>query len=69
MSDHSEEQYLMEQYPRDMIGYGAQPPQADWPGAARVALQFVVNYEEGAESNVLHGDIKPEPGGPIPCDG
>ena len=56
MSDHSEEQYLMEQYPRDMIGYGAQPPQADWPGAARVALQFVVNYEEGAESNVLHGD-------------
>ena len=49
-----------EQYPRDMIGYGGQPPQADWPGAARVALQFVVNYEEGGESNVLHGDAGSE---------
>jgi allantoinase len=49
-----------EKYPRDMIGYGAQPPQADWPGAARVALQFVVNYEEGGESNVLHGDAGSE---------
>ena len=56
MNNNSEEQYLLEQYPRDMIGYGAQPPQADWPGAARIALQFVVNYEEGGESNVLHGD-------------
>lgn len=43
-------------YPRDMIGYGPQPPDPRWPGAARVALQFVLNYEEGAESNVLHGD-------------
>src|SRR5258708_27902347 len=43
-------------YPRDLIGYGARPPQADWPGGARIALQFVLNYEEGAESSVLHGD-------------
>jgi len=50
----------MEHYPRDMIGYGAQPPQADWPGGTRLALQFVVNYEEGGESNVLHGDAGSE---------
>jgi putative urate catabolism protein len=43
-------------YPRDMIGYGRKPPQADWPGGARIALQFVLNYEEGGENNVLHGD-------------
>ncbi len=43
-------------YPRDMIGYGAEPPHARWPGGARLALQFVVNYEEGAESAILHGD-------------
>jgi putative urate catabolism protein len=43
-------------YPRDMIGYGGKPPQADWPGGARIALQFVLNYEEGGENNVLHGD-------------
>jgi len=43
-------------YPRDMIGYGRNPPQADWPGDARIALQFVLNYEEGGENNVLHGD-------------
>ena len=46
----------MEHYPRDMIGYGPQPPKADWPGNARIALQIVLNYEEGGESNVLHGD-------------
>lgn len=46
----------MKDYPRDMIGYGARPPQADWPGQARIALQFVLNYEEGGENNVLHGD-------------
>ncbi|KAB7781954.1 allantoinase PuuE [Methylorubrum populi] len=44
------------QYPRDMIGYGRTPPQAKWPGGARVALQFVVNYEEGGENCILHGD-------------
>jgi putative urate catabolism protein len=43
-------------YPRDMIGYGARPPHARWPGGARLAVQFVLNYEEGAESSVLHGD-------------
>ena len=43
-------------YPRDMAGYGAQPPHAQWPGQARVAVQFVLNYEEGAENSVLHGD-------------
>jgi len=43
-------------YPRDMIGYGGSPPHAQWPGRARIALQFVLNYEEGGESSVLHGD-------------
>src|ERR1700693_1951011 len=43
-------------YPRDMIGYGAEPPHAQWPGEARIALQFVINYEEGAENAIFHGD-------------
>jgi putative urate catabolism protein len=43
-------------YPRDLIGYGRRPPHAKWPNGARIALQFVLNHEEGAESNVLHGD-------------
>jgi allantoinase len=43
-------------YPRDLVGYGRNPPHAQWPGQARIALQFVLNYEEGAENNVLHGD-------------
>lgn len=43
-------------YPRDMIGYGAKPPVANWPGNARLAVQFVLNYEEGGENSVLHGD-------------
>lgn len=43
-------------YPRDMIGYGAAPPHPQWPDNARLALQFVINYEEGAENSVLHGD-------------
>jgi putative urate catabolism protein len=47
-------------YPRDMIGYGRNPPPADWPGGARLALQIVLNYEEGGESNVLHGDAGSE---------
>jgi len=46
----------MADYPRDMIGYGANPPHANWPGGARLALQIVLNYEEGAENAVLHGD-------------
>ena len=47
-------------YPRDMIGYGPKPPHAQWPNGARVALQFVLNYEEGGENNVLHGDAASE---------
>src|SRR5690349_24660369 len=43
-------------YPRDLIGYAGKPPKAKWPGSARLALQFVLNYEEGAENSVLHGD-------------
>ena len=45
---------------RDMQGYGSNPPLADWPGGARLALQFVLNYEEGAEQCVLHGDAASE---------
>jgi OHCU decarboxylase len=51
---------MSEDYPRDMVGYGRTPPFADWPGGARVALQFVVNYEEGGENNILHGDAASE---------
>ena len=43
-------------YPRDLTGYGSQPPHADWPGGARIAVQLVLNYEEGGEMSVLHGD-------------
>lgn len=43
-------------YPRDLQGYGAEPPDPRWPGGARLALQIVLNYEEGAENSVLHGD-------------
>ena len=49
-----------EDYPRDLIGYGQNPPKANWPGKARIALQFVLNYEEGGENNVLHGDAGSE---------
>lgn len=41
---------------RDLVGYGATPPDAQWPGGARVAVNFVINYEEGAENSVLNGD-------------
>jgi putative urate catabolism protein len=47
-------------YPRDLVGYGRNPPHAQWPGGARLALQFVLNYEEGGESCVLHGDPESE---------
>ena len=47
-------------YPRDLIGYGRNPPHARWPNGARIALQFVLNYEEGGENNVLHGDAASE---------
>lgn len=47
---------MTDDYPRDLIGYGSKPPHPQWPGQARIALQFVLNYEEGAENCVLHGD-------------
>jgi len=47
-------------YPRNMSGYGRTAPPAQWPGGARVAVQFVINYEEGAENCVLHGDAASE---------
>ena len=50
----------MTDYPRDMVGYGPRPPDADWPNNAKLALQFVINYEEGAENSVLHGDQSSE---------
>ena len=43
-------------YPRDLRGYGRNPPDPRWPGNARIAVQFVVNFEEGGENNILHGD-------------
>jgi putative urate catabolism protein len=51
---------MTESYPRDMIGYGRIPPDPGWPEAAYVAVQFVVNYEEGGENNILHGDAASE---------
>ncbi len=46
----------MTRYPRNMTGYGAHPPQANWPNGAKIAVQIVLNYEEGGENNTLHGD-------------
>ncbi|MCY3750504.1 MAG: allantoinase PuuE [Gammaproteobacteria bacterium] len=48
------------EYPRDLIGYGANPPDPQWPNGARLALQIVLNYEEGAENSILHGDTASE---------
>ncbi len=45
-------------YPRDLIGYGRTPPHANWPGKAKIAVQFVLNYEEGGENCVLHGGCR-----------
>lgn len=47
-------------YPRDLKGYGRTPPHPRWPGGARIAVQFVINYEEGGENNILHGDAASE---------
>ena len=44
------------EYPRDMVGYKNNPPNPNWPKGARLAVQFVLNYEEGGENNILHGD-------------
>ena len=46
----------MRRYPRDMVGYGPNPPEANWPGGARIAVQIVLNYEEGGENCILHDD-------------
>ena len=51
---------MTEHYDRDLLGYGHQPPAANWPNGARLALQFVINYEEGGERCVLHGDNESE---------
>ena len=51
---------MIEAYPRDLIGYGRNPPDPRWPGRARVAVQFVLNYEEGGERSILHGDKESE---------
>ena len=50
----------MIRYPRDMRGYGATPPDPRWPGNAKIAVQIVLNYEEGGENNILHGDAASE---------
>jgi len=50
----------MNRYPRDMTGYGETPPDPHWPGGARIAVQIVLNYEEGGENNILHGDAASE---------
>jgi len=51
---------MTQHYPRDLKGYGPTPPHAEWPGQARVAVQFVLNFEEGGENSVLHGDAGSE---------
>ncbi len=47
-------------YPRDLIGYSGRPPHPQWPGDARLALSLVMNYEEGGETCILHGDPRSE---------
>ena len=51
---------MTDEYPRDLRGYGSRVPNASWPDGARIAVQFVINYEEGAENCVLHGDAASE---------
>lgn len=50
----------MTRYPRNLLGYGASPPDAQWPGGARIAVSLVLNYEEGGENSILHGDAASE---------
>lgn len=50
----------MSRYPRDFLGYGANPPDAAWPNGAKIAVSLVLNYEEGGENNILHGDAGSE---------
>ncbi len=51
---------MVDPYPRDLIGYGRQTPDPQWPDGARIAVQFVINYEEGGENCILHGDAASE---------
>lgn len=51
---------MTQAYPRDLLGYGASPPHPNWPNKAKIAVQFVLNYEEGGENCVLHGDKQSE---------
>ena len=51
---------MNKKYPRNMVGYGKKLPKIIWPNKAKLAVQIVLNYEEGAESNILHGDKKSE---------
>jgi allantoinase len=51
---------MTDNYPRDLVGYGQHPPHPKWPNGARIAVQFVLNYEEGGENCVLHGDQQSE---------
>lgn len=60
MADTTQTPFSLHGNPRDLTGYGQTPPHPQWPGQARIALQFVLNYEEGAESNVLDGDAGSE---------
>ena len=55
---------MPDHYPRDMTGYGRTPPQAQWPGNARIAVEFVINYEEGAENSILTAIRRPSPSSP-----
>ena len=47
---------MNKKYPRNMVGYGKNVPKVIWPNQAKIAVQIVLNYEEGSESNILHGD-------------
>lgn len=60
MTERGSEPAAGRHYPRDMVGYGRRPPDPKWPGGARLALQLVINYEEGGESCILHGDAAAE---------
>ena len=51
---------MSKNYPRNMIGYGSKDLKISWPNNAKLALQIVLNYEEGAENNILHGDKSSE---------
>ena len=51
---------MSDTYPRDLIGYGRETPDPQWPNGAKVAVQFVLNYEEGGENCILHGDTHSE---------